>query len=204
MSKLSKNQLALIQEISTHDFIFYDALFFIRTLLRTACFEQSVCFYIHNYVVHSSFGCFQDDVQDKFTYSGWWSVWWTGTYSMILSKAAFFHKKYLSMYTYDMPSSIREYVSKNRFFLIWYLHSYYLVLHSFSRSISFSQLSNIFLNTIRTPGIVKILLCLSLSLMQLVPLLFGWKVSTFSPLEDFKFFALLLRLFFLLFFSVLV
>lgn len=55
-----------------------------------------------------------DDVQDKFTYSGWWSVWWTGTYSMILSKAAFFHKKYLSMYTYEMPSSIREYVSKNR------------------------------------------------------------------------------------------
>ncbi|KAH6767159.1 Nucleotide-diphospho-sugar transferases superfamily protein [Perilla frutescens var. hirtella] len=33
---------------------------------------------------------------------------------MILSKAAFFHKKYLSMYTYEMPSSIREYVTKNR------------------------------------------------------------------------------------------
>lgn len=55
-----------------------------------------------------------NDGQNKFTYSGWWSVWWTGTYSMILSKAAFFHKKYLSMYTYEMPSSIREYVSKNR------------------------------------------------------------------------------------------
>lgn len=54
------------------------------------------------------------DGQDKFIYSGWWSVWWTGTYSMILSKAAFFHKKYLSMYTYEMPSSIREYVTKNR------------------------------------------------------------------------------------------
>ncbi|KAL0359195.1 UNVERIFIED_CONTAM: Glycosyltransferase family 64 protein C4 [Sesamum angustifolium] len=52
--------------------------------------------------------------QDKYTYSGWWSVWWTGTYSMILSKAAFFHKKYLSMYTYEMPLSIREYVTKNR------------------------------------------------------------------------------------------
>ncbi|KAK6145469.1 hypothetical protein DH2020_022289 [Rehmannia glutinosa] len=52
--------------------------------------------------------------EDKYIYSGWWSVWWTGTYSMILSKAAFFHKKYLSMYTYEMPSSIREYVTKNR------------------------------------------------------------------------------------------
>lgn len=52
--------------------------------------------------------------QDTYIYSGWWSVWWTGTYSMILSKAAFFHKKYLSMYTYEMPSSIREFVTKNR------------------------------------------------------------------------------------------
>ncbi|GFQ02524.1 glycosyltransferase family 64 protein c4 [Phtheirospermum japonicum] len=52
--------------------------------------------------------------EEKYTYSGWWSVWWTGTYSIILSKAAFFHKKYLSMYTYEMPSSIREYVTKNR------------------------------------------------------------------------------------------
>ncbi|KAI5670522.1 hypothetical protein M9H77_10886 [Catharanthus roseus] len=51
---------------------------------------------------------------EKFIYGGWWSVWWTGTYSMVLSKAAFFHKKYLSMYTYQMPASIREYTSKNR------------------------------------------------------------------------------------------
>ncbi|XAR65912.1 N-acetylglucosaminyl-proteoglycan 4-beta-glucuronosyltransferase [Bertholletia excelsa] len=51
---------------------------------------------------------------DKFIYGGWWSVWWTGTYSMVLSKAAFFHKKYLSLYTNDMPASIRDYVTKNR------------------------------------------------------------------------------------------
>nr|GMC59142.1 glycosyltransferase family 64 protein C4 [Ipomoea batatas]GMD04104.1 glycosyltransferase family 64 protein C4 [Ipomoea batatas]GMD23520.1 glycosyltransferase family 64 protein C4 [Ipomoea batatas] len=51
---------------------------------------------------------------DKYIYGGWWSVWWMGTYSMVLSKAAFFHRKYLSMYTYQMPASIREYVTKNR------------------------------------------------------------------------------------------
>ncbi|RZB67682.1 Glycosyltransferase family 64 protein C4 isoform C [Glycine soja] len=50
----------------------------------------------------------------KFIYGGWWSVWWTGTYSMVLSKAAFFHKKYFNIYTNEMPSSIREYVTKNR------------------------------------------------------------------------------------------
>ncbi|KDP44815.1 hypothetical protein JCGZ_01315 [Jatropha curcas] len=52
--------------------------------------------------------------KDYYIYGGWWSVWWTGTYSMILSKAAFFHKKYLSLYTNEMPTSIREYTRKNR------------------------------------------------------------------------------------------
>ncbi|KAE9596185.1 hypothetical protein Lal_00030479 [Lupinus albus] len=51
---------------------------------------------------------------NKFVYGGWWSVWWTGTYSMVLSKAAFFHKKYFTLYTNVMPTSIREYVTKNR------------------------------------------------------------------------------------------
>ncbi|XP_058207221.1 glycosylinositol phosphorylceramide mannosyl transferase 1-like isoform X2 [Rhododendron vialii] len=50
----------------------------------------------------------------RYIYGGWWSVWWTGTFSMVLSKAAFFHKKYLSLYTNEMPASIREYVAKNR------------------------------------------------------------------------------------------
>ncbi|KAB1210788.1 Exostosin-2 [Morella rubra] len=49
-----------------------------------------------------------------YEYGGWWSVWWTGTYSMVLSKAAFFHKKYLDMYTHKMQSSIRDYVSRER------------------------------------------------------------------------------------------
>jgi glucuronyl/N-acetylglucosaminyl transferase EXT2 len=50
----------------------------------------------------------------RYIYGGWWSVWWTGTYSMVLSKAAFFHKKYLSLYMNEMPASIREYVAYNR------------------------------------------------------------------------------------------
>ncbi|KAJ4830972.1 Glycosyltransferase 64 protein C4 [Turnera subulata] len=52
--------------------------------------------------------------KDYYTYGGWWSVWWTGTYSMVLSKAAFFHKKYLRLYTNEMPASIREFTTKNR------------------------------------------------------------------------------------------
>jgi len=49
-----------------------------------------------------------------YNYGGWWSIWWTGTYSMVLSKAAFFHRKYLDLYTYNMPSSIHEYVLRER------------------------------------------------------------------------------------------
>ncbi|KAK9913702.1 hypothetical protein M0R45_037512 [Rubus argutus] len=52
--------------------------------------------------------------RDHYIYGGWWSVWWTGTYSMVLSKAAFFHKKYLRLYTNEMPASIKEYITKNR------------------------------------------------------------------------------------------
>ncbi|GAB2299605.1 GDP-mannose transporter [Dionaea muscipula] len=52
--------------------------------------------------------------KQDYVYGGWWSVWWTGRYSMVLSKAAFFHKKYLTMYTIEMAASIREYVGRNR------------------------------------------------------------------------------------------
>ncbi|KAK9724517.1 hypothetical protein RND81_05G078800 [Saponaria officinalis] len=47
-------------------------------------------------------------------YGGWWSVWWFGTYSMVLSKAAFFHQKYLDIYTTQMTASIRDYITRER------------------------------------------------------------------------------------------
>ncbi|KAG1337739.1 glycosyltransferase family 64 protein C4 [Cocos nucifera] len=56
----------------------------------------------------------QRDSVEHYRYGGWWSVWWMGTYSMVLSKAAFFHKKYLDLYTNHMPAAIRDYVTKNR------------------------------------------------------------------------------------------
>lgn len=72
-----------------------------------------------SYIDHSSYStCLQKDNGDKFEYGGWWSVWWTGTYSMVLSKAAFFHKKYFSLYTKEMPASIKDYITKNRFVLL--------------------------------------------------------------------------------------
>ncbi|KAJ9553485.1 hypothetical protein OSB04_017530 [Centaurea solstitialis] len=52
--------------------------------------------------------------KESYIYGGWWPVWWTGTYSMILSKASFFHRKYLRLYTNEMPASLKEYVKRNR------------------------------------------------------------------------------------------
>ncbi|CAK9161031.1 unnamed protein product [Ilex paraguariensis] len=49
-----------------------------------------------------------------YQYGGWWSVWWMGTYSMVLSKASFFHRKYLDLYSHKMPSSINDYVTRER------------------------------------------------------------------------------------------
>lgn len=56
----------------------------------------------------------EENGMPHYRYGGWWSVWWMGTYSMVLSKAAFFHRKYLDLYTYKMPSSIHEYVTRER------------------------------------------------------------------------------------------
>ena len=50
----------------------------------------------------------------EYRYGSWWSVWWTGTYSMVLSKASFFHRQYLDLYTNRMLPSIRKYVNENR------------------------------------------------------------------------------------------
>eukprot|EP00850_Spirogloea_muscicola_P002895 SM000011S19073 [mRNA] locus=s11:774681:776519:- [translate_table: standard] len=48
-----------------------------------------------------------------YKYGGWWSVWWTGTYSIVLSKAAFVHHKYFELYT-NLPSNLLEFVHKGR------------------------------------------------------------------------------------------
>lgn len=55
-----------------------------------------------------------DTQHSHYTYGGWWSVWWTGTYSMVLSKCALLHHKYLEFYTYHMPAEFRNYVTSER------------------------------------------------------------------------------------------
>lgn len=53
-----------------------------------------------------------------------------GTYNMVLSRAAFFHKKYLDLYTHAMPPSIQDYIARERclmaFFFTFFLMNFVL------------------------------------------------------------------------------
>jgi hypothetical protein len=51
---------------------------------------------------------------NKLDYRCWWRVWYHGRYSIILTKAAIFHHKYLEEYTSVMPAAIRELVEEER------------------------------------------------------------------------------------------
>lgn len=64
---------------------------------------------------------------EEYRYGSWWSVWWTGTYSIVLSKASFFHRQYLDLYTNNMLPSIRKYVDENR------CTTHTIVVHHFSK-----------------------------------------------------------------------
>lgn len=52
--------------------------------------------------------------EGQLVYRCWWRVWWYGTYSIILTKAAFLHHKFFELYTHGMDRRVREYVDKNR------------------------------------------------------------------------------------------
>jgi len=41
----------------------------------------------------------------RFEYHSWWYVWWYGRYSMVLTKAAILHRKYLAIYSAEAPAT---------------------------------------------------------------------------------------------------
>lgn len=50
----------------------------------------------------------------RLTYRCWWRVWWEGSYSIILTKAAFISHFYFGLYTNIMPQSIRDMVDRRK------------------------------------------------------------------------------------------
>lgn len=47
-------------------------------------------------------------------YRHWLTVWWRGEYSIILTKVAILHRKFLDLYTYHTPREMLEYVEQGR------------------------------------------------------------------------------------------
>ena len=47
-------------------------------------------------------------------YQRWQHTWWSGLYSIVLTKGALFHKKYLQQYHKETPVKFLEHVDKNR------------------------------------------------------------------------------------------
>jgi hypothetical protein len=50
----------------------------------------------------------------KLEYRCWWRVWWHGTYSIILTKAAILHHDFFGLYMQDRHQSVRELVDRRR------------------------------------------------------------------------------------------
>jgi len=47
-------------------------------------------------------------------YRRWWTVWLTGKYSIILTKACFMHERFLEAYTHHAPHEIIDFVDRKR------------------------------------------------------------------------------------------
>jgi hypothetical protein len=48
------------------------------------------------------------------TYLNWQYTWWNGQYSIVLTKASIFHKKYLYAYDKIIPPSLSSFIDKNK------------------------------------------------------------------------------------------
>ena len=42
----------------------------------------------------------------RYEYHSWWYVWWYGEYSMVLTKAALLHRRYLAVYSTTMSAAV--------------------------------------------------------------------------------------------------
>ena len=94
-----------------------DAIFTVDDDMRVPCSELSLGYEVWRGSSRSLVG-FMPRLHVRgsngYIYRCWWRVWWQGSYSIILTKAAFLHHDFLNFYTNIMPESIREYVDKQK------------------------------------------------------------------------------------------
>lgn len=96
----------------------HDAIFNVDDDIRVPCHELGLGFETWRSSPNSLVGYIPRihvrGAAGSLDYRCWWNVWWYGAYSIVLTKAAFVHHRFLSIYSNEMPSSIRKYVDDNR------------------------------------------------------------------------------------------
>ena len=94
-----------------------DAIFSVDDDMRVPCGELILAYQVWRASQRSMVG-FMPRIHlrsnGKLVYRCWWRVWWSGTYSIILTKAAVLHHDFFHLYTNVMPQSIRELVDRSR------------------------------------------------------------------------------------------
>jgi len=95
-----------------------DAVFSVDDDIRVPCGDLLFAFSVWQNVPTNLVGFWprthEELAPGNFVYRCWWKVWLTGSYSIVLTKAAFLHHRYLAAYSQAMPARIRDYVDKMR------------------------------------------------------------------------------------------
>jgi hypothetical protein len=93
-----------------------DAVFAVDDDIRVPCSDLQLAFEVWGNSQHTIVGFYprlhlkSSSQPAQYEYHSWWYVWWTGQYSMILTKAALLHRNYLTLYSNDLPKSVLKYV----------------------------------------------------------------------------------------------
>ena len=95
-----------------------DGIFAVDDDMRVPCPELDFAFDVWRGSKHSLVG-FMPRVHfkspsGKLIYRAWWHVWWIGSYSIILTKAAFLHHQYFHAYTYQLPPEVHTFIDESR------------------------------------------------------------------------------------------
>jgi hypothetical protein len=95
-----------------------DAIFAVDDDMRVSCRDLALAFEVWKSSPRSLVGFMPRvhlrDRNGVLRYRCWWSTWWHGVYSIILTKAAILHHDYLEMYTTTMPPEVRALVDQER------------------------------------------------------------------------------------------
>ena len=95
-----------------------DAIFAVDDDMRVTCRDLALAFEVWQQSTRSLVGFMpRVHIRDRdgvLRYRCWWSTWWHGVYSIILTKAAILHHDFLREYTHEMPATIRSLVDTER------------------------------------------------------------------------------------------